>query len=195
MKMMKPAVAVLSVFLLAGCATSSVIDASNASTPGGASVAVSKPFVANANTLALDSQLKTAYAGSQVQVLRVGNELKITYPSDVLFGVGGEAVLPEVQASLAPIVDVFKVYPHAKLRVDSFTDKSGSPEKNTVRAENRAQSVADYLISSGVPAASATLKGYGSNYPVMSNDTADGRAMNRRVVITISRIPAPQGAK
>ena len=197
MKIIKFAVVILNGCLLAGCLSSSSIDSNDPSLQGvhgTPSLVVSKPFVANANVTDLESQLKGAYAGSEVQILRVGNEIKVTYPSDVLFGVGGEEILADSPVTLKPIVSVVKIYPGVKLRIDSFTDKSGSPEKNMTRSQARAQAIDLYLIDNGVLVENMSFKGYGSDYPVASNDTAEGRALNRRVVITISKVPAPQAA-
>jgi outer membrane protein OmpA-like peptidoglycan-associated protein len=77
------------------------------------------------------------------------------------------------------------------VRIDTFTDISGSPEKNVMHSEERAQSIARYLLNSGVAAESISLRGYGGAYPVASNEVAEGRTLNRRVVITISKIPVP----
>lgn len=147
-------------------------------------------FSPNSRISALNEQLKNAYASSQVQVLQVGNELKVTYPSDLLFGVGGEALLPDSQTSLDILIKAASVYPQTKVRIDCFTDKSGSAEKNLVHSQERAQSVAVYLAANGIPQEQITLQGYGSDHPVVSNDTAEGRAANRRVVITL-KVPAP----
>ena len=187
---MKYLVIFLSSFILAGCATSGFNDVSSGNgayaTPANN---ITKPFVANANITALNAQLQRDYAGSQVQVLKVGNEIKVTYPSDFLFGVGGEALLPSSQASLDPLISAVKLYPLATVRIDCFTDKSGSPEQNVAHSEERAQSVARYLISGGLAAGKMSLKGYGSDFAVAKNDTVEGRAKNRRLVLTI-KVPA-----
>lgn len=147
-------------------------------------------FSPNPRIATLSEQLKSEYASGQVHVLQVGNELKVTYPSDVLFGVGGEELLPDSQNSLDILIKAASVYPQTKVRVDCFTDKSGSAEKNLVHSQERAQSVAVYLAANGIPQEQITLQGYGSEHPVASNETAEGRAANRRVVITL-KVPAP----
>jgi outer membrane protein OmpA-like peptidoglycan-associated protein len=70
--------------------------------------------------------------------------------------------------------------------VVGHTDNTGNDAVNVPLSNNRAQSVADYLVSAGVPAGSVSSKGEGSSNPVASNDTADGRAQNRRTAITVN---------
>lgn len=188
---MKYAIIFLSSFLLAGCAASDFSDtASSRGVNKAPLMNVTKPFVANAQVMALNAQLQQAYSNHEAQVLRVGNEIKVTYPSDVLFGVGGEALLPSSQAVLDPLIAAVKAYPRATVRMDGFTDNSGSQESNVTHSEGRAQSVARYLIGDGLAADKMSLKGYGSDDPVASNDTPEGRAQNRRIVITI-KVPEP----
>ena len=67
--------------------------------------------------------------------------------------------------------------------VHGYTDSKGKPAHNLVLSQHRAESVVRYLVAHGVPASSLTAKGFGEDNPVASNDTASGRAENRRVTI------------
>lgn len=76
----------------------------------------------------------------------------------------------------------------ARLSVSGHTDSVGRDAYNQRLSEQRAKAVTDYLVSSGVPRASvASVKGMGEAQPVADNNTADGRAMNRRTEILIQR--------
>ncbi|WP_434580011.1 OmpA family protein [Pseudomonas sp. Z5-35] len=76
----------------------------------------------------------------------------------------------------------------AQLRVTGHTDSVGSDAYNQKLSEKRANSVVQYLVESGVPRASfVTVSGAGESQPVADNNTADGRAMNRRTEIKINR--------
>ncbi len=189
---MKYAIIFLSGFLLAGCASNSKDMFSSPEISAAPAIGATRPFVANTNALALNTKLQQAYSSSenQVQVLRIGNEIKVTYPDDLLFGVGGVDLLSDSQGYLDVFVAAAKEYPEAKLRVDSFTDNSGIQANNIIRSQQRAENVARYLVDNGLPIGKMSLKGYGSDYPVASNETPEGRAENRRVVITI-KVPAP----
>lgn len=149
------------------------------------------PVEKNPNVAALTVQLKNQYSSESVEVLNIGDEIKITYLCDVLFGVGGESLLPEGRAELAPILKVVKHYPQVMIRIDSFTDTSGNALKNTDRSELRAQAIQQYLTTSGVRSTHLSSKGYGGSYPIVSNADAEGRRLNRRIVVTIKNIPAP----
>ena len=76
----------------------------------------------------------------------------------------------------------------ARLSVSGHTDSVGRDAYNQRLSEQRAKAVTDYLVSSGVPRASVvSVKGVGEAQPVADNNTADGRAMNRRTEILIQR--------
>ncbi|MCW2270102.1 outer membrane protein OmpA-like peptidoglycan-associated protein [Pseudomonas sp. JUb96] len=76
----------------------------------------------------------------------------------------------------------------ARLSVTGHTDSVGRDAYNQKLSERRAQSVTDYLVSSGVPQASfVSVQGAGESRPEADNATAEGRAMNRRVEIRIER--------
>jgi outer membrane protein OmpA-like peptidoglycan-associated protein len=70
-------------------------------------------------------------------------------------------------------------------RIEGHTDNVGEPDKNMVLSMDRAQAVKNYLISRGVPAERIIAIGYGDSKPVVSNETAAGRAKNRRVDMNV----------
>ncbi|TON25989.1 hypothetical protein CGH62_21605 [Vibrio parahaemolyticus] len=74
-------------------------------------------------------------------------------------------------------------YPSDTIRIVGYTDSSGPEIYNIGLSERRAQSVADYLVQQGIDASRLTVMGMGENSPVASNDTAEGRAQNRRVEV------------
>lgn len=92
-----------------------------------------------------------------------------------------KARLNEVAAGILSINDLQGVL------VAGYTDTTGTPAINQPLSENRAQSVAHYLIAQGVDASLVTTRGYGAKNPVESNATAAGRQANRRVEITLDR--------
>lgn len=81
-----------------------------------------------------------------------------------------------------------KEAPGTRLRVTGHTDSVGSDTYNKKLSDRRAHSVVEYLISNGIPRSSfVSVLGAGESQPVADNKTADGRAMNRRVEIQITR--------
>ncbi len=189
-KKMKRFLLLSSVCLLVGCSSLPLPQGDVSSSTLPASEVV-KNFDLNANVLRLADQLQQAYSSDSAQVLRIGNQIKVTFASDALFGVGGEVLLADSQESVNPLIQAMKDYPEALWRVDCFTDTSGSAEVNVVHSIERAQSLVRYLVAQGVMADKISFKGYGGAYPVAANDSVAGRALNRRVVVTISHIPVP----
>jgi len=91
-----------------------------------------------------------------------------------------EAILDEAAAEL-------KRYPNLAIEVQAYTDSRGSDALNLKISEDRAQSVRTYLINKGVNADKLSAKGYGEANPVATNDTAEGRAQNRRVELSVKK--------
>ena len=93
-----------------------------------------------------------------------------------------EATLKELQKAVAFV----KKYPGAKIRLDGYTDSIGTDAYNIKLSERRAAAVKDYLIKeAGVDSSKITAVGNGEADPVADNKTAEGRAKNRRVEISI----------
>lgn len=102
------------------------------------------------------------------------------------FGSDGISLTPETNQILARVADRLKPCPNAKVTVNGYADNSGSEAVNVPLSTQRATTVADYLVKSGLARDRVTAKGLGSTNPIASNDTAEGRAKNRRVELVVS---------
>lgn len=91
---------------------------------------------------------------------------------------GSRGVLDGIAADL-------KKYPRLTIELQGHTDSSGSDRYNLELSQKRAESVRSYLIEQGVSSSQLTAKGYGESQPVANNTTAEGRAANRRVVMSV----------
>jgi len=80
-------------------------------------------------------------------------------------------------------VQVMRDNPGLRVSVEGHTDSVGTHAYNTKLSWRRATTVRDYMVSHGIAASRITTEGYGETRPIASNDTADGRAKNRRVEI------------
>ena len=109
----------------------------------------------------------------------------ITLPGNVLFASGKSMLLPGAQSSLNQVADALKDQSNAQITVEGHTDSTGSDTTNMELSKARAESVASYLMSRGLPKEQITTQGLGSSRPVASNDTPEGRANNRRVEIIV----------
>lgn len=125
----------------------------------------------------LGPQVDVQYSG--------GNEIVVTMPQDILFQTDSATLRPDLRADLQVIASNLQRYPESTVFVTGHTDSTGSAAYNQGLSERRADAVAGVLITSGVPSRRVVARGMGLSQPVASNDTAAGRAQNRRVEITI----------
>lgn len=78
------------------------------------------------------------------------------------------------------LVNLLNRFPNLKIEIGGHTDNVGTESANLTLSKNRAKAVMDYLISKGIRAERLSSKGYGERKPIASNETAEGRAQNRR---------------
>lgn len=104
----------------------------------------------------------------------------------IRFGNDGVSLTPADDQILTQVAGKLKACPNAHATINGYTDNSGTEAVNVPLSANRAQAVADFLVAQGVTADHLMVRGLGSINPVASNDTADGRAKNRRVEIVVS---------
>lgn len=128
-------------------------------------------------------ELRRDLEGAQVE--RVGEGIKITFDSGILFQTSSAALQPAAQTDIAQLAETLKKYPDTEILIEGHTDNTGGRELNQRLSEERAQSVADYATSLGVDQSRITTKGYAFDQPVADNSTEAGRQQNRRVEIAI----------
>jgi outer membrane protein OmpA-like peptidoglycan-associated protein len=106
--------------------------------------------------------------------------------SDIMFE-ADSAVLPAAERTkINEIARVLTSIANVKLHITGHTALAGNEERRDLLSRQRAQSVADYLVSLGVVrTANVTISGYGSKHPIADNSTPEGMAANRRVEIII----------
>jgi len=103
----------------------------------------------------------------------------------VNFASGSYAIPSSADAEIASIAKVMKANPTLKIRVDGYTDSTGSAALNAKLAGQRADAVKKALVAEGVPADQLTTKGHGPANPIGDNKTVAGRAENRRIEFSI----------
>ncbi len=119
------------------------------------------------------------------KIERVGEGIKITFDSGILFDVDKATLKPEAKTNLDKLAVILNKYPDTNVLIEGHTDATGTEEHNLTLSKERAQSVSNYLAGLGVDPKRFTDMGYGEAQPVASNDTAEGRAQNRRVELAI----------
>ena len=122
------------------------------------------------------------------QVLQTRDTVRglIVSMPDVLFDFNKYTLKPEARERLARISGIVLAYPDLKLQIEGYTDAIGSDEYNQTLSEKRAESVRNYLVSSGVNMNNVAAAGMGKADPVADNSTAEGRRRNRRVEMVVS---------
>ncbi len=119
------------------------------------------------------------------KVERVGEGIKITFDSGILFNVNSAELQPNAKTEISQLAATLKKYPDTNIVIEGHTDNTGSRDLNQSLSERRAQSVANYTAQMGVDRSRMTTQGYAFDQPVADNSTAAGRAQNRRVEIAI----------
>jgi outer membrane protein OmpA-like peptidoglycan-associated protein len=143
-----------------------------------------KPFQEEANTVAT---ILNMFTHSEGKVLQHNRDLVLS-----LHGLRFESGRAEIPPQSFPILDkvirAVKALPGSHVVIEGHTDSQGRADINKQLSQERAQAVRAYLVDeAGIEAQRITAIGYGADRPVATNDTAGGRALNRRIEITISR--------
>lgn len=119
-------------------------------------------------------------------VVKSENGIQVFLKNDILFSTGSSELSAASLQTLSDLNRVLKKYPKNRIVVQGYTDSTGSDAINQKLSTARAKAVYDYLLGSGLKTLSISYVGYGAANPVASNDTAAGRAQNRRVVLSIT---------
>jgi outer membrane protein OmpA-like peptidoglycan-associated protein len=129
------------------------------------------------------AEIERDIEGAKVE--RVGEGIKITFSSGILFDVNRADLKDFSRAELAELAKILNKYDDTNILLAGHTDSTGSDEYNMGLSRRRAQSVSDYLSIQSVHPERFTVYGYGKSDPIAGNDTVNGRAQNRRVEVAI----------
>lgn len=127
----------------------------------------------------LDEELEGA------DVERVGEGIKITFDSGILFAFDSAKLSPTASENVSELAETLKEYEDTNILIEGHTDSKGPENYNEQLSEERADAVADMLIALGVQNARISEVGYGENQPVADNSTPEGRQLNRRVEVAV----------
>jgi outer membrane protein OmpA-like peptidoglycan-associated protein len=135
-----------------------------------------------------DAKLRAQLRGTGVSVTKVGNQITLNMPGNVTFATDSSDISADFYDVLNSVALVLNEFDKTYVDVIGHTDSTGSLEHNQGLSERRATSVARYLKSQKVLSERILTRGMGPNSPIASNDTAEGRALNRRVEIILTPI-------
>ncbi len=132
------------------------------------------------------AQLERQVAGTGATVERRGNAIFLSLPGDVTFEFDSAEIEPRFYPTLDDVARTVRQYDETRIEVTGHTDSVGSDDYNQTLSEDRAFSVASYLVRQGVASDRVRARGQGELQPLAPNDTDVGRARNRRVDIVIT---------
>ncbi|MBS1654480.1 MAG: OmpA family protein [Bacteroidetes bacterium] len=148
--------------------------------------ATADKFFAQSENLNLDSLVKAGYKEIHKDLYLVPIEIgQVVRLNNVFFDFDKWDLRPESYVELDRVVKLLNDNPAIQIELSAHTDSKGSDEYNFKLSDNRARSVMEYIISKGISADRLTSHGYGETMPVATNETDEGRQLNRRVEFKI----------
>ncbi len=129
--------------------------------------------------------IEASFSPSEARVYRQGDDVVLSL-TGINFGVGRSTVAAASEPLLKKVQDAIARFPGASVVVEGHTDSNGTESQNLLLSQDRADAVKDYLVrNAGVNVERITSIGYGEARPVAPNETAEGRARNRRIDLII----------
>jgi len=132
-----------------------------------------------------EAKLRKTLRDTGVSVERDGDNINLIMPGNITFATNGSDLNADFYKVLDSVVLVLQEFEKTLIVVAGHTDSTGSNSYNQALSERRANSVADYLRSRGVVDARIETVGFGEDHPIADNATAEGRALNRRVELSL----------
>jgi len=129
------------------------------------------------------AEMERDLEGARIE--RVGEGIKITFDSGILFDVDKADLRPVAQENLGKLAVILNKYEDTNVLIEGHTDSDGSDAHNQRLSESRASSVAAYLGQHEVAAPRMITVGYGEVQPIADNATAAGKQQNRRVEVAV----------
>lgn len=134
---------------------------------------------------AQERQLREELSGSGVRIERQGDTIRLIMPGNITFPTDSYNLRSSFYPVLSDVSAVIAKYNETSLRVSGHTDSTGKRAYNQKLSEQRASSVANYLVANGVSRARLFVEGQGQDQPIADNATEAGRSANRRVELSI----------
>lgn len=129
------------------------------------------------------AEMERDIEGAKIE--RIGEGIKIAFDSGILFDIDKASLKSASKENLANLASILQKYEDTDILLEGHTDSTGTEEHNLTLSKQRAQSVANYLAQLKVNPTRFTIMGYGEAQPIATNDTAEGRQLNRRVDLGI----------
>jgi len=128
-------------------------------------------------------EMENEIEGAEVE--RIGEGIKLTFDSGILFAYDSATLQSDAKTSVYKLADILNKYPDSNILIAGHTDSDGTEQYNQSLSERRAQAVSDYTKMQGVNPSRLSTVGIGEMEPVSTNESAEGKQLNRRVEIAI----------
>jgi len=115
--------------------------------------------------------------------------------SDIQFQRDESELSADTMRKLYPLITLLKDESRRNIIIEGYTDSIGAEDYNRELSERRATAVRDFLVSTGIDPRRTSVRGYGEEHPISSNDSANGRRENRRVEVIVTRDTDPRTAE
>lgn len=102
------------------------------------------------------------------------------------FASGSSTILKSSYSELGELIAYLKLKPHIKIEIAGHTDSDGDDKANLTLSQKRAEAVKNYLVKNGISSKRLVAKGYGELHPIASNNSENGKALNRRTEIRMN---------
>jgi outer membrane protein OmpA-like peptidoglycan-associated protein len=129
------------------------------------------------------AEIRRDLEGARVD--RIGEGIKITFESGLLFDVDKSDLRSVSKDNLSKLAVILNKYPDTNVLIEGHTDSTGADDYNMRLSRERAQSVSSYITALNVVANRMSNQGYGETQPIALNDSSEGRQANRRVDVAI----------
>ncbi len=142
----------------------------------------------------LNQTMSSEVSAREMHIERLQNAIRVTVNDDLLFPSGDWQMPTAAQQTMGKMIPILAPMQQTKIVVNGYTDnvpissrlKRQGVTSNQVLSQKRAESVMNFMTSQGVNPSLVSAQGFGDADPIASNDTADGRAQNRRVELTLA---------
>ncbi len=128
-------------------------------------------------------EIRQDLEGARIE--RIGEGIKVTFDSGILFDVDKAELRPDAEENLANLAGILNKYEDTNILLEGHTDSDGPEDYNLTLSERRARSVAGCLAERNVASGRMTIMGYGEFQPIADNTTPGGKQQNRRVEVAI----------
>ena len=132
-----------------------------------------------------EDKLRAQLQSTGVSVTRNGDNIVLNMPGNITFATNSSNISADFYRVLDSVALVINEFEKTYVDVNGYTDSTGSEAYNQTLSEARASSVASYLMSQKVITQRVVTRGMGESQPIATNDTPEGRSLNRRVEIVL----------